>query len=71
MMSPRITTIDDVPHDPVYVEAFGENYRTHPDFIAKMQEAIQGCRDIGNVRADIRESVVFGKRYIRAADRGW
>ena len=70
-MAPRISRIEDVPHDPVYVEAFGEEYRTHPDFIAKMQEAIQGTRDIGNVRADIRESVAFEKRSRGVADRGW
>lgn len=70
-MTRRIKSIDEVPHDPVYVEAYGANYRTHPDFVSKMNEAIEGTRDLGNVRSDIGEAVAQRKRRTAYTQPGW
>lgn len=71
-MKKRVSSVEDIPHDDLYIEAYGKDYRTHPEFIAKMGETIHGTRDIGNVRADIGELVVHRRKGATpAAKGGW
>lgn len=63
-------TLEDIPHDDVYVTVYGENYRNNPAFIQKVGEALHGTRDFGFVKADIRELAAFSAD-ATYTPRGW